>query len=64
MRDGVVAQGGQRLVWAGEGAQVRYRLPWAAPQPATANSVPTPKVAVLHPELEFDQTLGLQNCAA
>ena len=32
MRDGVVAQGGQRLVWAGEGAQVRYRLPWSALQ--------------------------------
>ncbi len=32
MRDGVVALGGQRLVWAGEGAQVRYRLPWSALQ--------------------------------
>ena len=29
MADGITLAPDERLVWAGGGAQVRYRLPWA-----------------------------------
>ena len=53
---------GSSITW--DRRLVKYRFGTAASRvsgttSATLNSVPTPKVAVLHTELEIDQTLGL-----